>query len=107
MITGMFHEYFERFYLLVHDSFKTLTLVSLSYQLWPLVSYQMIIGNLMFEAYFQVLYSLLVHTSFRTQTIPHWFPFVTIGCPCQALVYQMITENLKLQVYFEVFCPLV
>ena len=38
------------------------------------------IGNLKFEAYFEVLHSILVEDSLRALKAHHWLPLVTNGC---------------------------
>ena len=64
------------------------------------------VGNLKFEAYFEVLYPLWVFDSLKTLNLHHclslasinWLPLATID-----LVGDI--RNLKFEAYFKVLCP--
>ena len=47
---------------------------------WRLFHGDFIIGNLKFEAYFEVLYPLYVVDCLRTSNVHHCLSLVTIGC---------------------------
>ena len=61
-------------------------------------------GNLKFEAYIEVLYTLWEVDSLRTLKVHHCLSMVTIGCPQQPLIQLVIMGNLKFEAYFYQSC---
>ena len=63
----------------VGSSNQSNTIKMMSLFWWGALTNQ--IGNLKFEAYFEVLYLLLVVDTIRTLKVHHCLPVVTISCP--------------------------
>ena len=66
----------------------------------------MIIGNLKFEAYFELLDPLQLVDNLITSNINHCLSLVTIGGPQQPLIQWVIIGNLMFKAYFELLDPL-
>ena len=85
-----FEPHFEVLYpLWVVDNLRTLkvyhclSLVTIGYHWLPLATIDLvvIIGNLKFESYLEVLYPLWVADSLRTLKVHHGLSLVTFDCP--------------------------
>ena len=81
-------------------SITCLSLVTIGCPQQPLIQW-VIIGNLMFKAYFELLYLLWVVDILRTVKVHHCLSLVTIGCPQQPLIQWVIIGNLMFKAYFE------
>ena len=70
------------------QNIKGASLFILGYHWLPLATIDLmgVIGNLKFEAYFEVLYLLWVADSLKTFKVDHCLSLVTIGCP-SATIY--------------------
>ena len=65
------------------QNFKGSLLFAHGYQWLSLATtwLSMVIGNLMFKAYFEVYYLILMKDGLKSLKVHHWLPLVTIRCP--------------------------
>ena len=82
-----------------------LSLVTIGRPQQPLIQW-LIIRNLKFKAYFELLDPLQLVDNLITSNVIHCLSLVTIGCPQQPLIQWVIIGNLMFKAYFELLDPL-